>query len=125
MDSVSATGSSLYLGAHAMTVHSTGMRVAAHNVANVSTDDFIPQQALYATGPGGIGVDLDAVRKIGPSLGGLAESPPACANGRKPSGTELAVEFPDMIVAQRAYEANAAVVRASDGMYDTLLSIIA
>ena len=52
---------SMNLGASAMNAHSWGMAVTAHNVANVNTAGFAPQHAVYATGPGGRGVRLDAV----------------------------------------------------------------
>lgn len=48
-----------------MNTHSWGMAVASHNVANVSTAGFEPQRAVYATGPAGQGVRLDAVLQGG------------------------------------------------------------
>lgn len=50
MSSISA---GMSLGASAMSAHSGGMAVTAHNVANVNTAGFEPQRALYATGPQG------------------------------------------------------------------------
>ena len=138
MDGVSGSGgisSALFMGAGAMQAHSWGMAVSAHNVANVSTDGFTPQRALFATGPGGQGVTLDTVIRE-PGLGGLAAGygpdgattaaqdvsglPPGVP---RPSGTELAREMPHMIVTQRTYEANAATVRTADEMLGTLLNM--
>lgn len=142
MDGVSGSGginSALYMGAGAMQAHSWGMAVSAHNVANVSTDGFTPQRALFATGPGGRGVTLDTVLRD-PPLGGAVSAPdrPGTANAAPdaiydaaglppeavhPSGTELAREMPRMIVTQRTYEANAQTVRTADDMLGTLLNI--
>lgn len=139
MDGISGSGgisSALYLGAGAMQAHSWGMAVSAHNVANVSTDGFTPQRALFATGPGGRGVTLDTVLRE-PPLGGAvsAQDRPGAASGAdadmaglppeamRPSGTELAKEMPRMIVTQRTYEANAQTVRTADDMLGTLLNI--
>lgn len=138
MDGVSGSGgisSALFLGAGAMQAHSWGMAVSAHNVANVSTDGFTPQRALFATGPGGRGVTLDTVLRE-PPLGGAvpAQDRPGAAGGAsdmaglppevaRPSGTELAREMPRMIVTQRTYEANAQTVRTADDMLGTLLNM--
>lgn len=138
MDGVSGSGginSALWMGAGAMEAHSWGMAVSAHNVANVSTDGFTPQRALFATGPGGQGVALDTVIRE-PSLGSAVQGygadgvatdiqnvaglPP---DATRPSGTELAREMPHMIVTQRTYEANAQTVRTADEMLGTLLNI--
>lgn len=140
MDGVSGSGgisSALFMGAGAMQAHSWGMAVTAHNMANVSTDGFTPQRALFATGPGGRGVTLDTVIRE-PGLGGpaagygpdgvaatlqdqnVAGLPPEAL---RPSGTELAREMPHMIVTQRTYEANAVTVRTADEMLGTLLNI--
>lgn len=138
MDGVSGSGgitSALFMGAGAMQAHSWGMAVHAHNVANVSTDGFAPQRALFATGPGGQGVTLDSVirePRLGGALAGYgadgtaadfreaANLPPGMT---LPSGTELAREMPGMIVTQRTYEANAQTVRTADEMLGTLLNL--
>ena len=138
MDGVSGSGgisSALYMGAGAMQAHSWGMAVSAHNVANVSTDGFTPQRALFATGPGGRGVTLDTVLRE-PPLGGAVSAPDrrgasgdvSAAAGlppeaMRPSGTELAKEMPRMIITQRTYESNAQTVRTADDMLGTLLNI--
>lgn len=124
--------SSLFLGANALRAHSTGMQVTAHNIANVSTAGFDPQRALLATGPNGVGVELDAVLREKNPLKVGPQSPPdmgdMAANGMPPefvapSGTELAKEFPHMISTQHAFEANTKVVRAADEMLGSLLNI--
>lgn len=128
MNSLSGINSAMHLASGSLGVHSVGMQVAAHNIANVSTDDFRPQRAAYATGSQGIGVELESVRKEDQPLGrrpagdGLNGGDIA---GKLASGTELAREFPQMIAAQRGFEANAAMIRVADEMSGTLLNIIA
>lgn len=135
MSSISA---GMSLGASAMSAHSGGMAVTAHNVANVNTAGFEPQRALYATGPQGRGVRLDAVSQRSPQVGRV-DSPAAqglsdaaltesAASGRlpeavQPSGTDVGLEMTRMISTQQSYEASAQVVRVGDVMLGTLLDM--
>lgn len=103
------------LASAGMRVHTAGIRTAAHNIANVSTDGFTPRRAVYATGPDGVGVDLQTIRKVGPGL----EEPPSASP--RPSGVELAEEIPHMISSERGFQANAAAIRSADEMAGYLL----
>ena len=122
----------LYGAASAMSAYGMGMAVAAHNVANVNTADFYPQQIYYQSGPNDAGVQVGAVTQ-GPYLppGVQPETlypagypdpamPPEMLN---PSRTELAREFPNMITVQRAYEANATVIRTWDVMQGVIVDL--
>ena len=131
---MSSISTSMQLGASAMNTHSRGMAVTAHNVANVSTAGFEPQRAVYATGPAGQGVRLDAVLQGGGASGSVgtpysaAQSVYDVTSGlpleaANPSGTDLGREMVSMITSQHAYKANAAVVRTGDAMLGTLLDI--
>ncbi|MFT4302084.1 MAG: flagellar basal body rod C-terminal domain-containing protein [Desulfovibrio sp.] len=131
---MSSISSSMQLGASAMNTHSWGMAVTAHNVANVSTAGFEPQRAVYATGPAGQGVHLDAVLQGNgaPNAGGTSFSAAQAVydvtsglplEATNPSGTDLSREMVSMITNQHAYKANAAVVRTGDDMLGTLLDI--
>lgn len=131
---MSSISTSMQLGASAMNTHSWGMAVTAHNVANVSTAGFEPQRAVYATGPAGQGVRLDAVLQ-GNGVPNAAGTPYSAAQAvydvtsglpleaTNPSGTDLGREMVSMITSQHAYKANAAVVRTGDDMLGTLLDI--
>ena len=121
---------SMNLGASAMNAHSWGMAVTAHNVANVNTAGF----AVYATGPGGRGVRLDAVLQDSGVAGRLpaeVRNNPAVSTAPasmesdfvNPGGTDLGREMTQMISTQRTYEANAQVVRTGDAMLGTLLDL--
>ncbi len=125
---------SMNLGASAMNAHSWGMAVTAHNVANVNTAGFAPQHAVYATGPGGRGVRLDAVLQDSGVVGRLpaevrnnpaVSAAPASVESDfvNPGGTDLGREMTQMISTQRTYEANAQVVRTGDAMLGTLLDL--
>lgn len=118
---------SLKLSANALGVFVTGMQVSAHNVANVSTDNFTPQRALYATGPAGRGVELDAVlpaaRDLAAGVGnteGIKEP-----TLMLPSGTDVAREIAHMIETRNAFEANAIAIRAADELTGIISDIIA
>ena len=110
------------------------MAVTAHNVANVNTAGFAPQHAVYATGPGGRGVRLDAVLQDSGVAGRLpaevrnnpaVSAAPASVESDfvNPGGTDLGREMTQMISTQRTYEANAQVVRTGDAMLGTLLDL--
>jgi flagellar basal-body rod protein FlgC len=133
---MSSISSSMHIGASAMNTFAVGMAVTAHNIANVNTAEFEPQRAAYATGPGGIGVQLETIfqgngiaRPEGIDTAfptqAIAKAasydlPPEMLN---PSGTDLAREMVNMIVTQRSYEANTKIVRTGDEMLGTLLDI--
>jgi flagellar basal-body rod protein FlgC len=143
---------SMSIGAQALDSYSVGMAVTAHNVANVNTSGFKPQTAVFATGPNGVGVQLETifqgnglarprpldmpdslalpadlyggavVNSAAASNGGVGGMPPEFIN---PSGTDLGREMVNMIVAQYSFEANTATIRAADEMAGTLLNITA
>ncbi|MDR2743771.1 MAG: flagellar basal body protein [Desulfovibrio sp.] len=143
---------SMSIGAQALNSYSVGMAVTAHNVANVNTSGFKPQTAVFATGPNGVGVQLEtifqgnglarprpldmpdslaapadvygeaAVNSAMPSNGDANGMPPEFVN---PSGTDLGREMVNMIIAQYSFEANTVTIRAADEMAGTLLNITA
>jgi flagellar basal-body rod protein FlgC len=141
---------SMSIGAQALNSYAVGMAVTAHNVANVNTSGFEPQTAVFATGPNGVGVELETIFQgnglarprpldmpdslVSPAdLYGKAVVDSAAAssvNGMppefaNPSGTDLGREMVNMIVARYSFEANAATIRAADEMAGTLLNITA
>lgn len=123
----------VYSAASAMNALGTGMAATAHNVANVNTPEFVPQQVYYQTGPEGQGVQVGAVTQGGylPPLAQPESAYPSMplANGLlppealAPSQTELAREFTNMISVQRAYEANAATIHTWDVMQGVIVDL--
>lgn len=126
---------SLQTGASALKAHAWGMAVTAHNLANVNTAGFQPQNALLATGPNGKGVQLDAVlfqtdniRQDPTQRPQAADQPnfPQSVSSQdfvRSSGTDMAREMVNMTVAQRTYEANTKMVQTADEMLGSLLDI--
>lgn len=121
MSSVMSLG--MNFAAQALQVHSVGMQVAAHNIANISTDEFRPQVATYATGSRGNGVELESVRQPDLAMGSQKAGLVNPLTGKQASGTDLAGEMVHMIATQHGFDANAAVIRTADEMTGTLLNI--
>jgi flagellar basal-body rod protein FlgC len=117
----------------ALQAHSTAQAVAAHNVANVSTNEFKARQTTFETGPQGQGVRVQEIRQSS-APGGAAPSFTAVedASGRmeqvptvvETSNTDVATETVNMISNSNAYAANAAVVRTKDEMAGTVLDMM-
>ena len=123
-----SAGSSLQVGASALGVHSWGMAIGTHNVANVNTDAFEPQRVHYADAPEQRGVRLNAVSQGDglARLSGQGNVSGVLAGDTlsiSPGGTDLAREMTSMIGTQRSYEANAVAVRTADEMLGTVLDI--
>lgn len=124
MNSISGIASSMHLASGALTSFAVGTQVTAHNIANVSTGDFLPQRATYATGSRGVGVAVESVRTQAAADSDAVETG-GFFGGKKASGTELAREIPHLIATERAFDANAATVRAADEMLSSLLDMLA
>jgi len=77
------------------------MAVAANNIANSNTDGFMPDRVDSVTLSGG-GVETMMTAGYGPA-GISGES--------APSGTDLVLEGVQLILAQRAFEANARMLK--------------
>ena len=100
------------IAASGLRAASTQLEASAHNVANVSTDGFRPVRTVTtAQREGGVSA------RIAP-----AEDPALAALGRVEggSGTDLAEETVQRMLAQRAFLANLAVLRTVDEMAEEL-----
>ncbi|BBD07929.1 flagellar basal body rod protein FlgC [Desulfovibrio ferrophilus] len=110
----------------ALNAFSVDMAVTANNIANANTEEFNPSRVILEERPdmGGVAVqdiqemDVQAalVETIRPELNeatGLMEQSSVMVEA---SGTDIATETVNMIMNQRAFEANAAVVRTQDEM---------
>lgn len=105
----------------ALQAYGNRQAITAHNVANVNTDGFNKQRGqLQEQVPSGVSLTVDTVDTQG------AIRMDQTAKGEdlvETSNTELAEEMPNMIVDQRSFEANTAVVRTQDEMLGSLLDI--
>lgn len=130
MSSISA---SMQYGGQAMNSLSWGMATTAHNLANVNTAGFKPQHPVYATGPDGWGVQVDAVLQDVTARGQQpasvqrdvtvnASSVATYANSNA-SATDVAREMANMVATSAGYTANAKVVASADAMLGYLLDI--
>ncbi len=112
----------VYPSLSAMDAFSTGLHGAAYNIANVNTDGFNPVAVHYRSGsPDDQGVRA-VVTRPGAQGDAVDLSPEAMA-AVNPSNTDVAREMTHMMADQRAFEANAAVIRTYDEVAGTVLDI--
>lgn len=144
---IGEVGSVPYISVSALDAFATGMQAVAHNIANINTEGFQPQAVYYSSLPPYMGVQVGDITGPGPDapvrppepevrtaavpeqqIGVLppppdyltAFQPPEWIN---PSQTSLEQEMVNMIVAQRAFEANVTPIRAWDEMTGTLVNL--
>jgi len=125
---IGGLGAVPYTSVSALDAFATGMQAIAHNIANVNTAGFEPQAVYYSSLPPYMGVEVGYI--TGPEMQAtpvpqvaeqqLAVLPPEWLH---PSQTSLEREMANMIMVQRAYEANAAPIRTWDEMTGTLVNL--
>ena len=141
-------GASPYISVSALDAFATGMQAIAHNIANVNTEGFQPQAVYYSSLPPYMGVQVGDITGPGrdavamrlpepeiltapvpdPQFGVLPPPPDHLTSFMppewlNPSQTSLEREMVNMIIVQRAYEANAAPIRTWDEMTGTLVNL--
>ena len=119
------------IAASALNAFSIDMQVRANNIANVNTNGYISQDTAFMTGPRDQGVSVASIyNTYAPS----SPQPSAITineNGREMyaagalegNNVDLAHDFVRMIASQRAFEANAAVIRTHDDISGTFLDL--
>jgi flagellar basal-body rod protein FlgC len=143
---IGGLGSVPNISVSALDAFATGMQAIAHNIANVSTEGFQPQAVYYSSLPPYMGVQVgditgpESVPMLAPEQQvvtapvpephiGMLPPPPdhltstLPSEWMNPSQTSLEREMANMVIVQRAYEANTAPVRAWDEMTGTLLNL--
>ena len=146
--SIGGTGLVPHISVSALDAFATGMQATAHNIANINTEGFQPQAVYYSALPPYMGVQVGYITGPGPEsvpvrppqpetltapvpeqqLGVLPPPPDDLTSflppeWLHPSQTSLEREMTNMIMAQRAYEANVAPIRAWDEMTGTLVNL--
>lgn len=111
--------SGMETSAGALRAFSIQTQIAAHNIANISTNGFEPVAASLADGPAGKGVRVSALWQGGTPI--TAKESTSAKHGDTPSGTDLAREVVSLISSQRAFEANAQTIATQDAMLGYLL----
>ncbi|MDR2075714.1 MAG: flagellar biosynthesis protein FlgG [Desulfovibrio sp.] len=104
----------------ALNAFSVGVQGTAYNIANVSTDGFRPVSVRYRSGrPADFGVEpvITRPRPMPDELVGRTPGPLPF------SRTDVAREMTHLMVNQRSFEANAAVVRSVDEMLGVLVDL--
>lgn len=114
----------------ALDAFATSQQATAHNVANINTDEFRAQEVHLETGPKGQGAYVSEVRERSGS-GGVVERQQVMyrADGTteqvsvavETSNTDMVKETANMIQDQRAYEANAEVIRTRSEMVGSVI----
>ena len=137
-----------YISVSALDAFATGMQAIAHNIANINTARFQPQTVYYASLPPYMGVQVGEVAGPGPDLVHVLQPEPEMRTAPlpepqfgvlppppdeltsfmppewlNPSQTSLEREMANMIMVQRAYEANVVPIRVWDEMTGTLLDL--
>jgi flagellar basal body rod protein FlgG len=103
----------------ALSTYGAQLANAAHNVANVNTDGYKKTVATVSEDDAGLPkVTLMKSSSPGPMIqvDGLS---------RETSNVNLAEELPQMMIAQRAYEANIRALKTQDDILKSALDILA
>lgn len=109
------TISALQAGLSGLQSNQRALGVEAHNVANLATQNFQPQQANFQEAPGG-GTSVT----ISSAARGLSAADQA---GGAPSGTDPASSITNSLVYKANFDLAAKVVKAADERIGTLLDI--
>lgn len=111
---------SLHTGLSALNAFATGVHGTAYNIANVNTDGFQPVSVRYQSGrPADQGVRPLVSRPAPEATASASPAVPA----HPVSHVNQTREMVNLTADQRAFEANAVVIRASDEMIGTLIDI--
>jgi flagellar hook protein FlgE len=106
----------------ALQAYKKSMGVTANNIANVNTEGFKKSRAIMNEGVNG-GVEV-AVNKVDTPGHRYQEIDGDQMVDRETSNVNLEEEIPDLMVTQRAYEANLKALQTRDKMLGTTLDIM-
>ncbi|HXG18397.1 MAG TPA: flagellar basal body rod C-terminal domain-containing protein [Methylomirabilota bacterium] len=114
--------SSLYISLSGLKALQKQLAIAAHNLANVNTDGFKKSRAvLQEAKPQGVTAQPQKLELPGPLL---LEQRPDGEQLIEQSNVDVGEEIPNVLIGQRAYEANLKMLKAADETTGTLLDII-
>jgi flagellar basal-body rod protein FlgC len=114
--------SSLHTSLSGLNAFQKQLGVAANNLANVNTDGFKKSRTvLESTQPQGVSAKSQKLELPGPLA--LEQTPDGEQLVEK-SNVDVGEEMPNVIVGQRAYEANLKMLKAADEMVGSLLDIV-
>lgn len=119
--------------AQALSAFGVSLNATAHNVANVSTEGYQPQQVALADGPGGQGVQVAAVTtaqggELGTGsveAGGQMSSLTGSLAAGALNGVDVTREMVGLMQTERAFSANATMLRTVEQTTGHVLDLIA
>ena len=102
--------------------YKTKLGITAYNVANVNSEGFKKSRATLKEGAyGNVQVEVNRVNTPGYRYN---EFKGEQVTEKESSNVDLGEELPEMMVTQRAYEANLKVLQTHDRMLGSLLDIM-
>ncbi len=106
----------------ALQAHVKKLGVTAHNIANVNTEGYKKYRAtMEEDALGGVRVNIRRVETPGHPYEIWEDGQPTI---KETSNVDLTQEIPNLMIAQRGYEANIKTIQTEEKMLGTLLDIV-
>lgn len=106
----------------ALQAHVKKLGVTAHNIANVNTEGYKKYRAtMEEDALGGVTVDIRRVETPGHPYEVMQDGQPVT---KETSNVDLSQEIPNLMLAQRGYEANIKTIQTQEKVLGSLLDII-
>lgn len=106
----------------ALQAHVKKLGVTAHNIANLNSEGYKKYRAtMEEDALGGVQLDIRRVETPGFPYEIMEDGQPV---GKETSNVDLTQEIPNLMIAQRGYEANIKSIQAQDEILGSLLDII-
>lgn len=117
--------------AQALSALSTSLNATASNIANMSTEGHQPARAELADGPGGQGVEVAAVTRAqngldsaGAALGGVSDGGISAGGVGVVNGVDVTREMLGLMQTERAFSANAVMLRTLEQTTGHVLNLV-
>lgn len=112
-------GASSYIALSGMRDATLRLDVAASNIANANTDNFVPDRVVaVAQASGGIQSRIESASFDLPTV--VSDE-----TNDSPSLTDLATEAVNTVTAKQAFAANATLLKVQDEMMQSVMDIVA
>lgn len=112
------------IAAQALDVYSVSLQVTANNIANISTDDFVPERVDLETGEGGFGVEVSEI-VTSPKTAFEPDIVNHIFEGQvEGNQVELENEMINLIETENAFAANVQVLKTAQDIDRVLLDMI-
>ncbi len=112
------------IAVQALNVYSVSLQVIANNIANISTDDFVPERVDLETGEGGFGVEISEI-VTSPKTAFEPDVVNHIFEGQvEGNKVELENEMVNLIETENAFVANTQVIKTAQDIDRVLLDMI-